>query len=699
MKRRSGSESWYLIAGLLGAAIWAVPVMAEAPDPTMDDPFAEVITFRVPSADGQAVSRAIVVVPGDYHRRRLQPAGTGVPAALERFPVIYVLHGFSGNYTNWYVRMRSAGRPLSILADRHRAILVLPDGKFSSWYLDAADDVPDSADWQWETAMTRHLVPEIDRRYRIWAEPAGRGITGLSMGGHGALYLAARHPDLFAACGAMSGVMDLTGTTRPYDLARRLGPMEEHRERWVEHSMLNQAEAFAGREVGVLIDCGRDDVFFPDHQALRDRLVELEVPHDYIERPGGHTWDYWVNALPYHVQFLADRLRPAGVPETGPAPLPYFEAVVVDEGFPEDPYGIDVADMNGNGRPDILLTRFDEVCWYENPRWTKHLVATDATERNCYGILGDITGDGVMDVVVASDWDPQDTSSGGALHWLEGRREATGPWPIFHIHDEPTMHRMHWVDVNGDGTKDLIAQPLFGRGSTAPHYAEAAVRLLLFRVPADPRNDPWPMEVIDETLIVSHNFIPVQFDDEPGDELLAVSFDGVHLFKRRPDGSWSKRRLAAGEQETGPSRGGGEVAFGKLRDGTRFIATIEPWHGFKVVVYIEPDDGQGLWHRFVIDDTLEQGHAIRTGDLNGDGNDEIVAGYRGPNRAIGEPTSVKAYQALDAAAGRWQTHWIDRGGMATEDLRIVDLNGNGRLDIVAAGRSTRNVKVYFNRGR
>jgi S-formylglutathione hydrolase FrmB len=127
------------------------------------------------------------------------------------------------------------------------------------------------------------------------------------------MYLGARHPELFGACGTMSGVMDLRPFTDKYDLTRRFGPWEKFPERWLEHSVLTQAEKFAGKSTGILIECGLEDSAFIDgNQELHRKLIELKVPHDYIERPGGHSWGYWLNALPYHLQFMTDRLKPVG---------------------------------------------------------------------------------------------------------------------------------------------------------------------------------------------------------------------------------------------------------------------------------------------------------------------------------------------------------------------------------------------------
>jgi S-formylglutathione hydrolase FrmB len=290
-----------IVLGFASLARAAAPVPASAPAAL--DEWTSVITYAVPGSTAGATSNATVVVPRAYGR----PA-----SARTRFPVIYLLHGYAASYARYNEQFRLAGRPLVEFADRFGTILVMPDGKCCSWFLDASPEMPDAPDWQYETIMVGHVIPEIDRRYRTWAAAAGRGISGISMGGHGAIYLAARHPDLFAAASSMSGIMNLLDCTHPEELAKRIGRLEEQRARWLEHSVLGQADKLAGRNLGLLFDCGWDDPFLWNNRMLHDKLMRLNVAHDYIERPGRHDWAYWLNALPYHLQFLADRLKPAG---------------------------------------------------------------------------------------------------------------------------------------------------------------------------------------------------------------------------------------------------------------------------------------------------------------------------------------------------------------------------------------------------
>ena len=101
----------------------------------------------------------------------------------------------------------------------------------------------------------------------------------------------------------------------------------------------------------------------------------------------------------------------------------------------------------------------------------------------------------------------------------------------------------------------------------------------------------------------------------------------------------------------------------------------------------------------MIDDQLKWGHAVWCADLDGDGNDELIIGVRDnlSNKA-GERRGVRLYKALDEQGTKWARHIIDDGGVAVEDLAVADLKGDGRPDIVAVGRQTGNMRIYWNEG-
>lgn len=277
------------------------------------------LTYAVPGSSPDATSKALIYVPPDANASTIRTGNGPAEEASQDtsgatvFPAVYLLHGYSADYKAWDVITRDTDRPLLKMAERFGVIIVCPDGKFASWYLNAPAVGENAADWQWETAMIDRLIPQIDKRFPTIAKRGARAICGLSMGGHGAMYLAAKHPDLFVAAGTMSGVMDLTETTRKYELSQRLGTYEEHPENWRDHSVVHLADKFVENKQALLIDCGIEDPFINNNRALHEKLLKLKVPHDYVERPGGHTRPYWANALPYHLQFLTDHMETGDV--------------------------------------------------------------------------------------------------------------------------------------------------------------------------------------------------------------------------------------------------------------------------------------------------------------------------------------------------------------------------------------------------
>ena len=132
-----------------------------------------------------------------------------------------------------------------------------------------------------------------------------RAITGLSMGGHGALYLAIRHPGLFGNAGSMSGGVDMRPFPGSWDIARRIGDIQSHSKNWESMSVINMVEQMQKEPPNLMIECGTEDFFYHVNLQLHQKLVALKIPHDYVERPGSHTWDYWSNAVGYQLFFFS----------------------------------------------------------------------------------------------------------------------------------------------------------------------------------------------------------------------------------------------------------------------------------------------------------------------------------------------------------------------------------------------------------
>lgn len=346
-------------------------------------------------------------------------------------------------------------------------------------------------------------------------------------------------------------------------------------------------------------------------------------------------------------------------------------------------YGLAIADVNGDGQKDILLADKNLITWYENPSWNKHVIAEKLTTLDHVCIAAaDIDGDGKAEVAAGAGWNPSDTVNSGALFYLQAGNDRTQKWHPVALHHEPTIHRIRWAR-GADGKFGLISVPLHGRGNKGGEGD--GVKQMIYRNFLD-KSEP---EVIDQSLHMTHNFDVVQWDRDEANEILIAGKEGIFLFDPAANKQWTKKQLAG----TGQAEfvGSGEVRLGKLNGGARYLAAVEPMHGNNVVIYREPKDASGLWTREVLANDLVDGHAVATGDFLGKGHDQFAVGWRG--RRPGDSIGVRLYTNVE---GKWQPTMIDDKGMACEDLAAADLNGDGKLDLIAAGRATKNVKVYWN---
>jgi len=375
-------------------------------------------------------------------------------------------------------------------------------------------------------------------------------------------------------------------------------------------------------------------------------------------------------------------------------------------------YQVAVADVNGDGRPDILALSSEAsvVEWYENPTWAAHPITTH-TEKNISLAPLVRGGHRFEGIALAADFHLEDSTRGGSVWWAEpGSAGAQSEWELRPIAQIPTSHRLRWANLDGSGQPCLVDVPLLGPGAKAPDYRGGAP-LTWFEVPeallgtSHSLSVPgrWTPHLIDDSLSVVHGILVFDWDYDGREELLTASFDGVHLFHSAGGGAglrWMKVRLAEGDQNWKPAsgvvpaethRGSSEIGVGELGSGRRFLATIEPWHGDQVVVYFQAEHAHPdqLWERHVIDSSFRDGHALACADFDGDGNHEVVAGYRGPG------TSLCLYHVVDDSGTSWERQTLDTE-MAASGVALADIDGDGRLDVVAVGASTGNVKWYEN---
>jgi hypothetical protein len=364
-------------------------------------------------------------------------------------------------------------------------------------------------------------------------------------------------------------------------------------------------------------------------------------------------------------------------------------------------YAVLLADLNDDRKPDVVVVDKTRVVWYENPTWKRRVVFEGPPRPDNVCIAAaDIDGDGKLDLAVGSGWGNLSSAVGGPVTWYRRGKTLDEPWTGYPIGEENSVHRIRFADVDGDGKPELIVAPLLGKGSTKEkNYMDVPIRTLAFRIPKDPTRDRWTPEVLDETLHVMHNFWPIPASGRKGVDLLTASYEGVSLLQPDGAGKWAPRKLGEGNQENPKSnRGASEIKRGALKGG-KYIATIEPWHGNQVVVYTPPDDPNGLWDRHVVDDKLKWGHAVWCADLDGDGDEELVIGVRDDlSMKPGERRGIRIYKATDGKGAKWSRQLVDEGGVAVEDAAAADLNGDGRVDIVAVGRQTKNARIYWNEG-
>ena len=395
----------------------------------------------------------------------------------------------------------------------------------------------------------------------------------------------------------------------------------------------------------------------------------------------------------------------ATVASAAPTPFPAFRAQELDKSLKVG-YAVRVLDLNGDGKKDIVVCDSNRVIWFDNASgWKLHTITEGKVKADNVCIaFQDLDGDKKLDMVLGADWQFNNTKGGGSLHWLRQGEDIDQPWELHPILKElPTLHRIHFGNVVGDATPELIAGPLKGRGSTQEqNFMDRPVQLLAFPVPKDPAKGPWEPVVLAESLHVMHNFWPVDLDGTGKTGVLTASYEGVGYVSAAEGGKWTVRPVGAGHQEDPKaSRGASEVKIGRLKNGRRFIATAEPFHGNFVVAYTEGADPKALWKRTVVDEQIKWGHAVWCADLDGDGSDEFVFGFRDP-LGTGRGPGVNVYRAVAGPNPNdpitWEKHVIEDKGVATEDMTCADLNDDGRVDIVAVGRATRNVKVYWNQG-
>ena len=365
-----------------------------------------------------------------------------------------------------------------------------------------------------------------------------------------------------------------------------------------------------------------------------------------------------------------------------------FIAHDIEPKFPGG-YSVAAVDVNHDGKLDVIgvSQRVQEMAWYENPSWERHVMA-----EGYAGIVNfaasDIDGDGIPEVAFQSSFAMQAANSLG-INWIaHANGDPRQPWKVEKIDQFPTSHHVGWADLDGDGRKELINAPLIGEKSLAPTYDQDRASLFWYS------SKDWKRHVIATDIPgIIHRVRPVKWDSGARDQLLVASFEGIALYRASGSGdamNFEKQLLSPGHVEKAPRLGTSDVAVGTQR-GKRFLASVEPWHGNEIVVYAL---NGSKWERTVIFSGMTEGHEVALADLNGDGLDDVIAG----DRSSRSPAVHVMYAPADPK-GEWTHQVLDEGKMAASGCVTADLNGDKRPDIVCIGASTANLKWYENVGK
>ena len=368
-------------------------------------------------------------------------------------------------------------------------------------------------------------------------------------------------------------------------------------------------------------------------------------------------------------------------------PEPKFTAQDIDKTV-KIGYGTAIADVDGDKLPDILLADARQIRWYKNPgkrnvEWPRHVIAEELTKNDNVCIAAqDIDGDGKCEVAIGAEWNPGDTVNSGAVFYLIPPADRTQKWePVKFPSVEPTTHRMKWMQI-GKMEWRLVVLPLHGKGNK--NGAGEPVKVISYKVPGDVRSE-WVGEVIENSMHMTHNFDIRSFSggasELPYTSIIVAGKRGLKPVTHFPANSLEGQRVMNRDMVTENYAGAGEIRMLTKQ----LVAAVEPMHGNELVVYGK--------QRILLTDKLNQGHALACGDLLGLGSDQITVGWRGAKP--GDSVGLAVWTALDDKGEQWRETVIDKE-TACEDLALADLDGDGKLDIIAAGRASHNLRIHWN---
>lgn len=351
-------------------------------------------------------------------------------------------------------------------------------------------------------------------------------------------------------------------------------------------------------------------------------------------------------------------------------------------------YAVDVADFNKDGKLDVIANSLAiGELAWYENPTWERHLITAEAQQIVNQAAHDLDGDGIPEVAFESSFAMQPAKSEGKVWIARHQGDPKKPWKVEPMDAFPTSHHILWADLDGDGKKELLNAPLVGAKSAAPTYDQDVTPVFWYSA------KDWKRHTMTDSIPgIIHRIRAVSWEGNRRQQVLVASFEGVVMYKTAGTGDglrFEKTVLSNGHVEKAPRLGASDVATG-AQDGKRFFASVEPWHGNEVVVYTEKG---GKWDRRVIFDQIASGHEVAVIDLNGDGRDDVVA-----NDNARDKGGVHVFYAPnDAAAGEWTYHRVeDQKGM--NSCVGADINGDKRNDLVCAGSGAA-IRWYENLGK
>jgi hypothetical protein len=358
-------------------------------------------------------------------------------------------------------------------------------------------------------------------------------------------------------------------------------------------------------------------------------------------------------------------------------------------------YGIVIGDVDGDGKPDILLADKKEFVWYRNGDWKRFVMIENLTEFDNVCIAArDINGDGKVEIVVGAQWNPGETSDpakSGTVHYLVRPEDPTQKWKAVPLYHEPTVHRMRWAKAQ-NGEYHLIMVPLHGIGNKGGEGV--GVNVIAYKPPKDWTGE-WNYQVIPTDMHMTHNLEVADMGDGEGESIFIGGKEGIKIFT-----FWGNKWNPSVQNEwLVKDQSFGELRLGKIIPGRWMLGGIEPIHGNQVTAYLSSSTEfkKEKLARLVLDDGVKEGHGIVIADFLNQGYSQLVAGWRAKNDT--GDMGIKMYMSKKGDFSETEEYWIDHNGMSCEDLQMADLDGDGKLDLIAAGRSTNNLRIYWNKSK